>query len=267
MKALRNSFRGRGQQLQEDAKDSPHRSQWKGKEKEVDPEPEPRESRVASKAREIRAWMMGKSGSELHRSVTQPARVADQTGTSYATKTRKRHTTGGTKDMSRSHHGTSKTGDRGPRPGQTYEIVDHRVVENNPERTVEISTWREHASRNVLNEEDERMSIYYLSADDYAQDTVDGNTKAEWRMDGPTSPGALSLTASIRKIDTTSPQAVRLDILRLTCRSENHCAHTAKFGTVRIVAKAPLGFCSRTIIYSKTRRHNLTQHKRKRTFV
>ncbi|KAJ7273764.1 hypothetical protein C8J57DRAFT_248342 [Mycena rebaudengoi] len=53
----------------------------------------------------------------------------------------------------------------GPSAGQDYEIVDYRVLEDGPDRTVSISTWREQA----ILEEEEEISVYYLSAEDYIQ--------------------------------------------------------------------------------------------------
>ncbi|KAG5642541.1 hypothetical protein DXG03_002579 [Asterophora parasitica] len=53
-----------------------------------------------------------------------------------------------------------------PRARQSFEIVDRRVLEDGPERTVTISTWREQ----VADEADQRanMDVYYLDARDYA---------------------------------------------------------------------------------------------------
>ncbi|KAF5377822.1 hypothetical protein D9615_006737 [Tricholomella constricta] len=58
------------------------------------------------------------------------------------------------------------TGGGTPRARQSFEIVDRRVLEDGPERTVTISTWREQ----VAEEADQRanMDIYYLDARDYA---------------------------------------------------------------------------------------------------
>ncbi|KAG6906917.1 hypothetical protein DXG01_011376 [Tephrocybe rancida] len=56
-----------------------------------------------------------------------------------------------------------------PRPRQSFEIVDRRVLEDGPERTVTISTWREQ----VADEADLRANreIYYLDARAYAAET------------------------------------------------------------------------------------------------
>jgi len=127
-------------------------------------------SKISLKAREIREWVKGKSGSNVHRSATHPnASAREDSRENYTTRTRQ--TVGGVRDLIKNRRNTSgKAKDRGPKPGQTYEIVEHRIVENNPERTVEISTWREHAEKKREEEDEERMSIYYISADEYAQE-------------------------------------------------------------------------------------------------
>ncbi|KAF8886242.1 hypothetical protein CPB84DRAFT_1787760 [Gymnopilus junonius] len=180
MRSFRNSFRSR-----QDENDDPSmsRRQWKGKEKAivVDEAEESRESKVAVKAREIRAWMMGKSGSDIHRSTAYPDHRQDKGETSYATKTRQ--TVGGF--FKNRRRDTSRL-DRGPKPGQTYEIVNRRIVENSPEKTVEISTWREHAVEQA-NDDEDKMSIYYINADEYTREGFyanEANPKVEWRMEG-----------------------------------------------------------------------------------
>ena len=62
--------------------------------------------------------------------------------------------------------GGRRTGGTGPRPGQDYEVVNRHIVEDGPERTVTISTWREHVAKEADPEVE--MSVYYVSADDYA---------------------------------------------------------------------------------------------------
>ncbi|KAF8830839.1 hypothetical protein HHX47_DHR2000805 [Lentinula edodes] len=51
-----------------------------------------------------------------------------------------------------------------------YEVVDNRVLEDGPERTVTISTWREKVANESRRSEVE-MSVYYLNADDYVMDS------------------------------------------------------------------------------------------------
>ncbi|KAJ7456770.1 hypothetical protein B0H11DRAFT_2065397 [Mycena galericulata] len=55
----------------------------------------------------------------------------------------------------------------GPLAGQDYEIVDHKVLEDGPERTVSISTWREQAIQEA--DSDDAMSVYYVNAEDCDQ--------------------------------------------------------------------------------------------------
>jgi hypothetical protein len=164
MRVLRNSFKGK-QLGSEDAGVDGDGYGWKGKEKAASAgnrtELETRESKISSKAREIREWMKGKSGLDIHRSPTPRMMAVDSTRT--------RQAVGGVRDLFKSRRKTSQK-DVGPKPGQTYEIVENRVIENNPERTVEISTWREHAERKAGAEDEETMSIYYISADEYAQE-------------------------------------------------------------------------------------------------
>lgn len=59
----------------------------------------------------------------------------------------------------------------GPRAGQAYEVVDHRVLEDGPERTVTISTWREQ----VANEAEAEVDVYYVGADEYAVESTAGD--------------------------------------------------------------------------------------------
>ena len=54
-----------------------------------------------------------------------------------------------------------------PRGGQSFEIVNRRVVEDGPERTVLISTWREHVAE-ATDGGREGREIYYVNAMDYA---------------------------------------------------------------------------------------------------
>lgn len=181
MRVLRNGFKEK-QLRSEDAGVDGDGIDWKGNEKAESarnrPKLERKESKISSKAREIREWMKGKSGSEIHQSLTHPKMIAVDS-------TRTRHTVGGVRDLFKSRRkGSRKVGDLGPKPGQTYEIVDRRVIENNPERTVEISTWREHAERKAAAEDEETMSIYYISADEYAQEGEFATTNSQSKRSG-----------------------------------------------------------------------------------
>ncbi|KAF8648757.1 hypothetical protein AX16_006184 [Volvariella volvacea WC 439] len=59
----------------------------------------------------------------------------------------------------------------GPRAGQDYEMIDRRVVEETPERTVTISTWREQVAREMQD----AMSVYYVTPGDYAAEASGGS--------------------------------------------------------------------------------------------
>lgn len=73
------------------------------------------------------------------------------------------------------YNGSSDDGNNG-RSG--YEVVNHHIVEDGPERTVEISTWREMnnnsssgggvKSKRGGTDKDRAMSVYYMSAQDVA---------------------------------------------------------------------------------------------------
>lgn len=78
--------------------------------------------------------------------------------------------------------------DHGPKAGQTYEVVNRQVVEDGPDRTVTIATWREQVAREA-NPDIDTMSVYYVSAEDYARDDVDEyvegmKTEVETYVDG-----------------------------------------------------------------------------------
>jgi len=60
----------------------------------------------------------------------------------------------------------SKPGKAGPPPGQEYEIIHHRVIEDGPEKSVTISTWREQVAQETSNEVE--MSVYYVGVEDHA---------------------------------------------------------------------------------------------------
>jgi hypothetical protein len=63
--------------------------------------------------------------------------------------------------------GASESGpreDEGQVMGHDFRMIDRRVVEDGPERTVTISTWREDIARRPSD----TMSVYYVNPDDYA---------------------------------------------------------------------------------------------------
>lgn len=55
----------------------------------------------------------------------------------------------------------------GPKKGQGYKMVERRIIEDGPERTVTISTWREEVARKASPEVE--MSVYYVNPDDYTR--------------------------------------------------------------------------------------------------
>lgn len=193
MKAIRNSFRGRPSE-NDNPGDNSDTKRRKGKEKaDFEQVDESRESKVAAKAREIREWMKGKSGSEMHRSAGYYSSHGSKQGNgerSHAVSAKGRQTmAGGVRDLFKNKGRLGREPrDRGPKAGQTYEIVNRRIVENNPDRTVEISTWREHdaAKESKTKDEDDKMSIYYISAEEYPVEgefASDASPKVEWRAE------------------------------------------------------------------------------------
>ncbi|KAF9527506.1 hypothetical protein CPB83DRAFT_855895 [Crepidotus variabilis] len=164
IRAFRKSFRKT--HLTSPSLQSEDQLVWKGEEQRLDRNHQ-RENRISSKAREIHAWMMGKSGSDIHRSATYPTRQTEEHGSQQLPRRRQTAAPNGT--TMKSPLSTS-TVDRspGPRPGQGYEMVNRQIIENNQEKTVELSTWREQGSDKVKQEDAERISVYYISADEYA---------------------------------------------------------------------------------------------------
>jgi hypothetical protein len=51
-----------------------------------------------------------------------------------------------------------------PQAGQDYEIVESQVLEQGPERTVTISTWREQAIDEA--DSDDNFSVFYVNPED-----------------------------------------------------------------------------------------------------
>ncbi|KAG6856352.1 hypothetical protein H0H87_005339 [Tephrocybe sp. NHM501043] len=109
----------------------------------------------------------------------------------------------------------------GPRARQSFEIVDRRVLEDGPERTVTISTWREQ----VADEADDHanMDVYYLDEHAYAaemEETVHGDNEEADRdgdeatsvagTDGPRVSRTRSLPPTPSQDDTGSdPGSIR----------------------------------------------------------
>ncbi|CAA7262862.1 unnamed protein product [Cyclocybe aegerita] len=248
MRVFRNSFRTKT------PREAPavNGRQWKGKERATDDNGEI-DHKAAAKAMGIREWLKGKSGSDIHRAATLPARRLEDSGTpSHPMKTRQ--TVGGVKDLFRDRHAGSSTRDRGPKPGQRYEMINRRIVENSEDRTVEISMWKQHTPGEVRPEDADRMSIYYLSADDYARE-VEGNTLVEWMVADPATNGQThqSLSNSGTKMDPPQspprmePRRQRPEQSRAVHRREGTISPSTSEKEGSPVAKGP----SRSITQSR----------------
>ncbi|THU99844.1 hypothetical protein K435DRAFT_476803 [Dendrothele bispora CBS 962.96] len=82
---------------------------------------------------------------------------------------------------------------------QNYEVVNNHVVEDGPERTVTISTWREQVANEARRSEVE-MSIYYVNADEYAVEGLDEAALASYnRLTGRKETGTTANNDSKRK--------------------------------------------------------------------
>ncbi|KAK0193594.1 hypothetical protein F5146DRAFT_388825 [Armillaria mellea] len=59
----------------------------------------------------------------------------------------------------------------GPKAGQEFDVVHDQILEDGPERTVTISTWRERVAKEAKYED---MSVYYMTQGDYeVQETAE----------------------------------------------------------------------------------------------
>ncbi|ESK85910.1 hypothetical protein Moror_2296 [Moniliophthora roreri MCA 2997] len=75
-------------------------------------------------------------------------------------------------------HTNGNQSSRPPAKQQSYEVVKSRVLEDTPEKTVTISTWRERVA-NEMNgygprngrESEVEMSVYYVNAEDYVDES------------------------------------------------------------------------------------------------
>ncbi|KAJ3806739.1 hypothetical protein F5876DRAFT_80385 [Lentinula aff. lateritia] len=80
-----------------------------------------------------------------------------------------------------------------------YEVVENRVLEDGPERTVTISTWREKVANESKRSEVE-MSVYYLNADDYIMDPgIEKTRRREDFRDSLNGQGGTSRSGRKRK--------------------------------------------------------------------
>lgn len=157
----------------------------KGKQRADDLVEEDESQHDTSKTQEIRAWTIGKSGNDMQRSATYPHRQSGLARRSPSQK-KARRTTGGL-DMFNSRAGTSSMGKqgRGPPPGQTYDMTNRQVIEKSPDKTVELSTWREHNEKEVRPGDAERISVYYVTAGELELAEEKENVQVEWRYDDP----------------------------------------------------------------------------------
>ncbi|KAF9485748.1 hypothetical protein BDN70DRAFT_456744 [Pholiota conissans] len=188
MQAFRNSFLGKTTD-NEDLSQTSSVARWKGKDKALpvvdDSMERIRQSKLSTKAIEIREWLQGKSGTGMHRTAPTSRKTANRNAEPDNSNSRQPKM-GTIRSLFKNNRPPPPPKDRGPKPGQTYEIINNRVVENTEDRTVEISTWREQPVQRTKSNDDERMSIYYLSADEYPQDGEFANTtiaKVEWKVD------------------------------------------------------------------------------------
>ncbi|KAF8170920.1 hypothetical protein BJ912DRAFT_996367, partial [Pholiota molesta] len=188
VQAFRNSFLGKQSENDDPAGSVSRR---KGKEKALparnDSMERMNQSKLSAKAIEIREWLQGKSGTGTNRTTLDANRETGN-GQPAPLEKDKQLKMGSIRNLFKNRRPAPPPKDRGPKPGQTYEIIDRRVVENNPERTVEISTWREQTVKRTKSNEDESMSIYFLSADEYPQEGEYANStmaRVEWKIDTP----------------------------------------------------------------------------------
>ena len=159
-------------------------NQSKGKQRADDhpPEYEQRPPHDTPKTQEIRAWVMGKSpSSDIQRSATYPHRQSDARKSPNRKKARR---TTDRPDIFNFRSGPSSMG-KGPPPGQTYQMVDRQIIENNPDKTVELSTWKEHSEKELSPGDAERISVYYVTAGELELSEEKENMRVEWRFDGP----------------------------------------------------------------------------------
>ncbi|KAF5348547.1 hypothetical protein D9756_009588 [Leucocoprinus leucothites] len=99
-----------------------------------------------------------------------------------------------------------------PRPQQDYELVNRQVVEDTPEKTVAIATWREQVAREMIPNNVETMSIHYMGLEDYAAaertlTEVDSNVQSAQRTAHETA--RSDSMRSTRPADEPSKDAIR----------------------------------------------------------
>jgi hypothetical protein len=112
---------------------------------------------LSSKIRDILEWRTMKDGTSLH---------LDSGDRGSAKNTKK--AAGGMRDLWKGRNIESRK-NKGPKPGQMYEIANRYIIEDSIDRTVTISTWRERAEEEHSSDTD-TMSIYYVGLDGYAHE-------------------------------------------------------------------------------------------------
>ena len=139
---------------------------WKGMEKidnliqhETKERRRRNEPTFSSKIKDILEWKIG-TGVPLERK--------DNGDPGSARKTEK--AAEGMRDLWKSRRIESPK-NKGPRAGQIYEIINQHIIEDNMDRTVTISTWREQVNVDEGHGSDtDSTSIYYISPGGYASE-------------------------------------------------------------------------------------------------
>ena len=117
------------------------------------------EPTFSSKIKDILEWKIG-TGVPLERKDNGDHRSAKKTEKAAE----------GIRDLWKSRR-IESTKNKGPRAGQIYEIVNQHVIEDNMDRTVTISTWREQVDVDDRHGSDtDSTSIYYISPGGYARE-------------------------------------------------------------------------------------------------
>ncbi|KAJ4472961.1 hypothetical protein J3R30DRAFT_3707951 [Lentinula aciculospora] len=113
---------------------------------------------------------------QVARSHTGTSKNRNEKGKVHGEGSRKKDNT---RARRRSDHIQQTISRQGP-VAHDYEVVENQVLEDGPERTVTISTWREKVANEARRSEVE-MSVYFLNADDYVMDPGIDERKEEFR--------------------------------------------------------------------------------------
>lgn len=175
MRPTRASFPLNPQYVNTTRDDTP----WKGKQKEAEnsnPEEfEETQYRIPSKDN-VLAWV------DVQRSATYPRRQPKDPQTSYGKKARPITGEPSSYQTPRGRATTTGHRSRGPRPGQTYEIVNRQIIRKSSDQTVELSTWREETTNPVRPEDADRISVYYVTAGELREEE-ERHARADWRYE------------------------------------------------------------------------------------